>query len=302
MTDASMPPQRPLYGLTLRLFSISCFSLMNVLLKLAYDHGIAVAELVFWRQAFSLPVVLLFLWQGAGFASVATQRIGAHAGRMILGLFSMTLVFGAITRLPLPESTTISFMTPIFATLLSILFFGHRIGVQRAMAIVVGFVGVVIVAQPSGQHLDAVGVAMGLIAAFLVAIITFQIRDLGRTEATSTTVFWFGALSTLVMLPFLPLVFEPHDGIGWLLLLGVGTLGGIAQLGMTGALRYAPVTTVVGVDYVALIWSVLFGWLIWSQLPTLTTWVGAAVIVASCLFILWREHRLQIQRAAEVAG
>lgn len=302
MSQAQHPGDRRLFALGLRLFAISCFSVMSILIKLASERGAQLVEIVFWRQAFALPVILVLLWQGPGLASVATRRFGAHAWRSAIGLTCMALNFGSIALLPLAEATTLGYAAPIFATILSTLVFGEKVGPRRAMAVLAGFAGVVIVAQPAGAHLDPLGIALGLSAALLVAVVSFQIRDLGRTEAATTTVFWFTVLSTCGLLFLLPFAWRPHDCATWALFLGIGTLGGIAQMGMTSSLKYAPVSTVVGMDYISLVWSSLAGWLLWKQLPSAATWTGAAIIITSGLYIVFREHRLQIERAKEIAA
>jgi drug/metabolite transporter (DMT)-like permease len=300
VTATAHPPERRLYALGLRLFAISCFSLMSVLIKLASEGGIVLLELVFWRQAFALPIVLAIIWWGPGLASVATDRPVAHAVRSVMGLVSIVLTFGAVTLLPLAEATILSYATPIFATILSVLFFNEKVGLRRALAVTAGFAGVLLVAQPAGSDLRPLGVAAGALGALAVALVSFHIRDLGRTEPATTTVFWFTLISTAVLLLPLPLVFAPHDAGQWLLLAGIGTMGGIAQMAMTSSLKYAPVSVVVGMDYISLVWSTLAGWLIWSQLPAPATWIGGAIIIGSGLYIAWREHRLQIERAKDV--
>jgi drug/metabolite transporter (DMT)-like permease len=298
--EPAHPPERRLYALGLRLFAISCFSLMSVLIKLASESGIVLLELVFWRQAFALPIVLAIIWWGPGFGSVATRRPLAHVTRAAMGLISIVLTFAAVTLLPLAEATMLSYATPIFATILSVLFFDETVGRRRALAVAAGFAGVVLIAQPAGSSLPALGIAAGAFGALAVALVSFHIRDLGRTEPVTTTVFWFTLISTVVLLLPLPLVLAPHDAAQWALLGGIGTMGGIAQMAMTNSLKYAPVSVVVGMDYVSLVWSTLAGWLIWSQLPAPTTWIGAAIIIGSGLYIAWREHRLQIERAKDV--
>jgi drug/metabolite transporter (DMT)-like permease len=274
---------------------------MTVLVKLASDAGVHLAEIMFWRQSLAVPVVLAWVIAGPGLASLSTQRFGAHVTRSALGLTSMTFYMGSITLLPLAEATTLGFTTPIFATILAAIVLREKVGKHRIAAVVTGFIGVLVIVQPGGNHIPASGAAVGLIAAVSVAITSLQIRDMGRTEGAATTVFWFSALSTIPMGLLLPFFMTPHDGYEWMLLAGIGTLGGIGQIGLTAALRLAPVSTVIGMDYISLLWSSLFGWLIWNYLPGPTTWIGAAIIIMSGLYIAWREHRLSIAREMEIA-
>jgi drug/metabolite transporter (DMT)-like permease len=289
-------------ALGLRLFSVTTFSAMGAAIKLTSESGIKLPEIMFWRQFLALPVVVLFIAAVPGFKSLRTNRMSIHARRTVLGLMAMTCTFGALVLLPLAEATTFSFTVPVFATILAAIFLHERVGVHRWAAVLLGFAGVLIVLQPGQVPIPLLGAAVGLAAAFMVGVTSLQIRELGRTEASTTTVFWFTILSVPALGLVLPFVMTPHDRYQWLLLASIGTLGGIGQMAMTASLRYAPVSVVVVVDYSALIWSTAFGWLIWAHLPATSTWLGAPLIIASGLYIVWREHRLLIARPQEIAG
>lgn len=300
MIDAPAHNENRLRALGLRLFGISCLSIMTVLIKLASDAGVQLPEIMFWRQALAVPVVVAALIAGAGLSSVRTSRFGAHVKRSAMGLSSMALHFGAIILLPLAEQTTLGFAVPIFATILAALILKESVGRHRWAAVFAGFVGVLVVVQPGGSQIPPFGALVGLSSAVMISLTSLQIRDMGRTEAATTTVFWFSSLSILPMILLLPFFMTSHDAREWLLLCGIGMLGGIGQLGLTGALRLAPVSTVLGMDYIALVWSAFFGWLIWNHVPGPATWIGAAIIISSGLYIAVREHRLSIERAREM--
>lgn len=304
MTDtaSSLRAENRTRALGLRLFGISCLAVMTVLVKLASDAGVHLAEIMFWRQSLAVPVVLAWVIAGPGLASLATKRFGAHVTRSALGLTSMSFYMGSITLLPLAEATTLGFTTPIFATILAAIILREKVGKHRIGAVIAGFIGVLVIVQPGGTHIPASGAIVGLIAAVSVAITSLQIRDMGRTEGAATTVFWFSALSIIPMGLLLPFFMTSHDGYEWMLLAGIGTLGGIGQIGLTAALRLAPVSTVIGMDYISLLWSSLFGWLIWNYVPGPATWIGAAIIIVSGLYIAWREHRLSIARETEIVA
>ena len=169
-----------------------------------------------------------------------------------------------------------------------------------------------VVIQPGGGGFPLKGALVGLMAALMVGIISLQLRDLGKTEAPPTTVFYFSLLSSsmLLLLHFAPLPgpieaalawgTTSHSPYQWMLIAGLGLCGGLGQIALTASLRYAPVSTVVGMDYTSLIWSTAYGWLIWSVLPGTSTWMGAPIIIASGLYIAWREHRLSIEKPREM--
>lgn len=289
-----------LRALGLRLFAISCLSIMVAMIKLVSESGTTLPEIMFWRQSIAVPIILVLATFGPGLSSLRTGRIGAHVTRSAMGLTGMVFNFGAVILLPLAEATTISFTVPIFATVLSAIVLKEQVGRHRWAAVLVGFMGVLIVIQPGGTHFPLAGAATGLTGAVLVALISLQLRDMGRTETAITTVFWFSLLSTVPLAIALPFFIRPHDAHEWLLLVGIGSLGAIEQIALTASLRYAPVSTVVGMDYIGLLWSSLFGWFIWNQMPLTATWIGATIIIASGLYIALREHRLSIERAKEI--
>lgn len=288
MTQAST--DRVLAGLALRLFAVLCLASMAALIKLAEARGASLVETLFYRQLCAIPVVVGWLAIGPGLASIRTDRMGAHVWRTVVGLGGMVFNFGSLMLLPLAEATTIQFTVPIFATILGALVLGEQTGWHRWGAVIAGFVGVVIVTQPGSGHIPLAGAAVGLTAALFVAIISILLRQLGKTEPAGTTVFWFSLLSVPILA--VPYAFDlrAHGWEVWAMLVGIGMVGGVGQLALTAALRFAPVSTVVPMDYSSLIWATLYGWLFFAVLPTPYTWIGAPVIIASGLYIAWREH------------
>lgn len=269
---------------------------MGALIKLAECHGVHFAEIIFWRQTAAVPIVLLWVLMGNGLASLRTSKMASHVWRTLFGLIGMVANFAAVIMLPLAEATTLSFTVPIFATLFAAFWLKEIVGWHRWGAVAAGFIGVIIVVGPGTAAFPMHGLAVGLFAAFMVAFVSILLRELGKTESAPTTVFWFSLLSVPVLL--LPYLFhaQRHDVTGWLLLLGIGLIGGIGQMALTGALRFAPVSSVVPMDYSSLLWSTLYGWLLFGMLPAATTWIGAPIIIASGLYIVWREHVRQVPR------
>jgi drug/metabolite transporter (DMT)-like permease len=280
----------------LRLTSVALFATMNVLIKLAEAHGAALGEILFWRQFGAALLVAGIVAAGPGFASLKTQRFGAHVGRCIIGLTAMSLTFWTLLLLPLAEATTLGFSMPIFATVLGALVLHEATGWRRWAAVLAGFAGVLIVTQPGSGHIPPLGIATGLGAAFGTACISILLRTIGKTEAGLTTVFWFSTLSLVPLSIVYLFAAKEHPPLVWGLLLGLGLLGGAAQIAMTRSLQFGDVSVVVPMDYTALIWATVFGFLVFGTLPVTSTWFGAPVIVASGLYIVWREH---LRRRAE---
>lgn len=285
---------RPLRGIAVRCVMVAIFAVMATLIKLAATRGVGVIEIVFYRNLFSLPVILVSLLAGRGLASVRTRRPGAHLIRAVIGLTSMLLTFQALTMLPLVEATTIGFTAPLFATMLSALLLREAIGGRRWAAVAVGFIGVLVIARPGNFDLPLAGVAVALVGAVTVSAVTITIRQIGATEAAATTVFWFalaGVVATGLAMPFFA---RPHDAATWLLLVLVGTTGAIAQLLQTYSLRIASVSVLAPFDYSQLVWALALAWLVWGAAPSWSTIVGGLLIAASGLYTALREHRLRI--------
>ena len=293
--------QRPLLGVALRLLTAVLLAAMFALVKLAAERGVSLVESLFYRQVGSALCATGLVAAGAGFASLRTRRVGAHVGRMALGLTAMALNFLAMILLPLAEATAIGFTVPIFSTMLAALLLAEPTGKWRWGAVAFGFMGVLVIVQPGSGEVPLLGASVALIAALLTASVTVVIRRLGATERAATTVFWF-AFSSLAPLGLLMPVFaQPHDPASWTILAGLALAGGLAQLTLTESLRLAPVALVMPMDYTSLVWATLLGAWLFNEAPTPWTWVGAPVIVASGLVIVWREHRLA-RRAALAAS
>ena len=261
-------------------------------IKLGAARGVALPELAFYRFAFGLPPLLVWIALTRNFGAWRTQRPLAHLTRGALGLTTMVCAFAGLTYLPLAESATIGFAAPLFSVTLSAMLLKEPVGPHRWSAVALGLIGVLIVMRPSGSHLPAAGLAFALAAAFGTAAVTITIRQIGRTEATPTIVLWFTLFSIFATGLLLPFYGQRHDGATWAILLALGLAGGMGQLFLTSALRFAPVAVVVPFDYTQLIWAVLLGWAIWDTHPPASTWAGAAVIVASGLYTIYREHKL----------
>jgi drug/metabolite transporter (DMT)-like permease len=286
--------ERPLYALALRLAGVALIATLFMLVKLAGESGVALPEIMFWRQAMSVPMLLAWLATRGELRTLKTERLWTHGRRAVMGTLGMVCTFGAAILLPLAESTTLGFTTPLFAVIIGALVMRESIGRWRWAAVLLGFAGVLVIAQPGHTPVSPLGAAAGLGAGLMVALISFQIRDLGRTEAPVTTVFYFALFAALTMLPFLPFSMTAHTGHQWLILVALGVAGTIGQLLITAALRHGAVSSVIVMDYSSLIWALLFGWAIWGQLPSSATWLGAPLIIVAGLIILWRERRLAL--------
>ena len=299
---ATTTAQRPGLALLIRLGAAFVLSVMLVFVKLVTDSGVSLAETLFWRQLPTIPVLLLWFAARKELRLLRSERMGAHARRAALGLVGMFLNFGAVTLLPLAEATTLNFTAAIWAVILSALILRERVGVWRWSAVLLGFAGVVVITQPGQSTIPLFGAAVALCAAFAIALISIQIRDLSRTEHPLTIVFWFSAFSLPLLGLAMPFIMTSHTAYQWALLGGLGLFGLLGQFLLTAALRYGAVASVIVMDYSSIIWATLFGWWVYDRLPTESTWLGAPLIIGAGLLIAWREHRLSIARAKALVG
>lgn len=296
-----MQRDRIFAGLGLRLLAVFCLATMSALIKLAETRGATLIETMFHRQLWAVPLVTSWVVLGPGIGSIRTKRIGAHLTRTAIGLTGMVFTFGSVMLLPLAEATTLQFTVPIFATILGAVLLKEKTGWHRWGAVLVGFLGVLVVTQPGSGQFPLFGAFVGLMAALFVAIVAITLRQIGKTESSGTTVFWFSVLS----LPPLGIAYafqlQSHDWLTWANLVAIGLVGGVAQLALTASVRFAPVSTVIPMDYSSLIWGTFYGWLIFSTWPTPWTWIGAPVIIASGLYIVWRERVLHVRNTEAVS-
>ena len=278
-------------GISLRIASAGAFSIMTALLKLAAERGVVAPEMLFYRALFGLPVVLLWIVMRPGLGAIRTERPWAHVFRCALGITGILFVFQALTMLTLADAATINFTAPIFATLLSGLILREVVGPHRWLAVAVGFIGVAVVMRPGAGHAPPLaGVAVALMAALGQASVTVTLRQLKDTEHVAAIVFWFFVASLGVGALMLPFVGHWHGWATLALLAGGGVAGGLAQLTVTASLQSAPVAVVAPFDYLQMVGAVIFGWWLMASPPSLNTLAGAALIAASGLYTVWREH------------
>jgi drug/metabolite transporter (DMT)-like permease len=284
---------RPLAGIGMRLAGTVFLTIMFALAKLAEDRGVNLVEILFFRQSIMVIPVVIIAALGPGLASLKTSRPGSHLRRAVSGLTGMALNFATVAMLPLAEAQTVWFTTPLFATVLGALWLREHVGGHRWGSVLIGFIGVLIVVHPSSGSLHPLGTVVGLAAAFMVAVTSILIRQIGRTEGPLTVVFWFGVNSSTGLAFALPWMLHHHDARTWAFLVGMGLAGSFGQICLTFSLRFAPVSVIAPIDYAGLFWATALGAWLFGEWPTPWTWVGAPVIIVSGLYIVWREHKLR---------
>ena len=277
---------------------------MTSLIKATTDD-VPPGEAIFFRSLFALPIVVVMLaWTGHLHNGLKIVNRRAHIIRGAVGSIAMALVFFALGHIPLPEVVAIFFAVPIFVTLLAALLLGERLRAYRMGAIALGLAGVLVIissqlltAQDTGSDLQTVAAITLFIGAFCAALAHVYVRKLMATDSTASVSFWFALLTT-----FLSALSAPF---GWVvptwevagLLILAGLLGGIAQILMTTAYRYAEASVVAPFDYAQIVFALLVGYFVFGELPTWVTLAGAALTIAAGLLIIWRERQLGMARA-----
>lgn len=287
-------------GIGLRIAAMVCMAGLGALVKWCAMHGVPVLEIIFFRNAFAFLPVGAYIFGTKGLAVLHTKRPGAHFTRSIIGLVGMTCGFTATAMLPLAQATAISFAAPLFMVGMSAAILKEKVEPHRWAAVGIGFVGVLVMLNPESAGAFSVGVLFALAGAVGSAGAVTTIREIGKTEAGPTIVFYFTLAGMLWGLLSLPIgMMFPQTHLTWVIpnlgvlagLIAAGVVGGVGQLLHTQALKVAPVAVVAPFDYSQLLWAAILGYLIWGDTPSPTTLAGAGVVAASGVYILWRETR-----------
>ena len=260
-----------------------------------------VGEVAAFRSLFALLAVALLILPRTGIGVLRTRRYREHLQRGVSQFGSMSCMMLAFRALPLASAIAISFSAPLFTTLLSILVLKERVGIHRWSALVVGFVGVLVVTHPGAGTLTW-GAFFALANAVLISSVAISIRRMSATESAETLTLYQMSVITVCTLFLLPLGFSWP---GWLDLLGLALAGagnGIAQFWWTRSLALAPPSAVVPFNYLSLVWAVILGFAIWGDVPTPALLTGSAIVVASGLYILWRETIRRGRPAASLSA
>ena len=294
----------PVAGVSLKILSALAFTLMAATIKLA-STGYPIGQLIFFRSAFALVPLLIWLAvSDAVVNAVRTHNLKGHLLRSIIGATGMILGFSALAYLPLTEAVAIGYAAPLIVVVLAALLLRETVRAYRWTAVGVGFLGVLIMLSP---RLGAGDLAEGASAGALFAIgaacctagATIQVRRLTATERTGAIVFYFTAVTTLIGLSTAAFGWVMPTPRDFVMLVGIGILGGIGQILLTQSYRYADASLVAPFEYTTMLWATLLGWFVFGQWPETTVIAGAVLVTASGIFVIYRERKLGIERRKE---
>jgi len=295
---------RPLLAIGLKIASVAIFVGMSTLIKAGGQ--VPAGQIVFYRSLFAIVPILIFLaWQRELLTAFHTRKPVSHILRGLVGVSSMMLSFFALTRLPLPDAITLNYAQPLLVVIFGAVFLGETVRIYRWSAVIIGLVGVVIIAWPnltlfaSGAAIEADqawGVAAMLGSAAISACVVLLVRRLVLTEKSSTIVMWFSLTSTVAALFTIPFGWISLTPEQYVFLIGAGLCGGVAQILMTESYRHGDVSIIAPFEYTSMILGIVIGYLVFGEVPTAHMIVGGAIVIASGIFIIWREHWLGLER------
>ena len=275
-------------GIVLMCLSTVAFAIMHGLVRFV-SEVLPPFQIAFFRNIFGLAFLLPLLLRSR-FQVLRTQRIGLHALRAVINIAAMLMFFTALSMSPLAKVTALSFTAPIFMAVLAVLVLGERFRIYRWLAIALGFAGMLIILRPGMVAIDT-GALLVMGSAALWAVAMIIIKILSRTESSLTIVAYMGIfLGVFSVLPAM-WVWQPFglQTLGWMALIGL--TGTVAQMSLSQALKETDPTALMPFDFLKLIWTALIGAWFFAEIPDIFTWVGAAVIFSSGLFIAWRERQ-----------
>ena len=294
-----MPTEKPaaahqehvVLGMSAAMGAFFMFTVMNMFAKLlSANHS--VIEIAFYRNLVAcIPFLIMIFAFGRRGILIIRSKPSLVAIRATIGTLSLVTTFYAYSLMPMADATALLFTASLFIPVLGVIFLKESVGPYRWAAVAMGFIGVVIMAHPSGE-VYTFGILVALFAAFLHATLQIILRYLGRFESPETISFYFfviGVFLTALPLPFIavrPTMAEVP------LLIGIGLSGAAAQWLLSFAFRNAKVAIVTVFNYSSIVWATLFGWMIWNEWPLPTVITGAAIVIASNILMIWRESRL----------
>jgi len=278
-------------GMAASAASFFALTTMNVFAKLLSPHH-SVIEVAFYRNIIAAaPFAVWFLLLGHREGLKIHGPKGTIVLRSVIGTVSLLATFRAFNSLPMADAQALFFTSSLFVPVMGYFLLKEHVGPYRRSAVIVGFLGMLVIVRPTGS-VNLTGVSFALTAAFLHASLGMLLRVLGRTERPETVTFYFlliGAGLTGLAMPFVATVPAWHEVPYFL---GAGISGAFAQFLLSVAYKYAPVALVTIFNYTGIVWATAFGWFIWGDWPGVPVWTGAGIIIASSLFIVWRENRM----------
>ncbi len=266
--------------------SICAFSLMDIIVKWSIDYPIG--QVLFFRGFFGIVFYFFVIPKERLHNFYQTNRVGLHSLRCIAGLIALVAIFIALRELPLATVVSISFATPIFTTIFSIFLLKEKVGIFRWLAVLIGFVGILVIVEPGTSELN-IYYLFPIIFCLGLSYVAITIRQLSTTEPVWLISFYFSLSITLLSFLSIPQGWVMPSLNHLILLSLIGIFGGVANLWLSQAYKHSEVSLVTPLKYLALVFAIIFGYVIWDEIPTIKTLIGAFLVIISTLIIFRRE-------------
>lgn len=294
----ALPVATPLRAALLMLGSTLAFGLMAIAIRYATRY-VPTQEVAFFRNAFGLLALLPMLIR-PGSAPLRTQQLPRYFLRSAIGLASMLCAFWAIGHLPISQAISLSYSTPLFVTIAAVLWLGETVRLRRWAAVIIGFIGVLIIVRPGSTSFTP-GTLVAVGAAVLSSLVAIQIKQLTRVDSADTVVFYtYVFWVPLSLVPAL-FVWVWPTGLAWVWLVATGVLGTLGQLLWTRALRLGEVSALTPISFMQLPLVSLLGWLLFNETLDRWTVIGAAIILGANAYIAHREAVLARRAKSQAA-
>ena len=289
MTLAQTNNDRVGPGIAYAVAGMLLMSVMDTIVKWL-STGYPVSEIVLFRNVFGLLPLLVALALTGGPKSLRSPQPLLMILRALFALGAGFMFFAALRTIPLADAFALAFTGPLFITALSVPLLREKVGIHRWSAVIVGFIGTLVILRPAGQTFDpAAFLVIG--AAFCYAMVMILTRRLAPRNTTLSMMIWAAAISILISGALVPFEWVTPSPLDFALLALMGLVGSAGMFLIGQGYRYAPAAVIAPFDYSILLWGVLFGWILWQELPDRLVWLGAAIVVASGIYIVRRETR-----------
>ena len=280
-------------GFLYMFLSVCTFSVMDLLVKWSSDYP--TGEVLFFRGFFGLLPTYFLIPKNKLRTFYTTERSKEHLFRCLMGLMALIAIVVALRELPLAVVVSLSYAAPLFITVLSIFLLSEKVGVFRWLAVIIGFIGVIIIAEPGFKGMNYL-YFLPLIFCIGMAFVTITIRKLSTTEPIWLISIFFTITISIAGLATIPMGWKMPNFQDFILLALIGVTGGSANLFLTQSYKLSEVSLVAPLKYLALVFAIFFGYFIWNEIPTIKTLIGASLVVFASLIIFRREiyHKQKI--------
>ena len=273
-------------GFLYMFLSICGFSLMDVIVKWSVDYPIG--QILFFRGFFGVVFYLFVIPRNRLHNFYLTKRPGLHLLRCVSGLIAIVAIFIALRELPLATVVSISFAAPIFTTIFSIFLLSERVGIYRWLAVLVGFIGILVITEPGISELNIYYI-FPIIFCLGLSYVAITLRQLSSTEPVWLISLFFSLAITLLSFLTIPSGWVMPSLNHFIILSLIGVFGGVSNLWLSQSYKYSEVSLVTPLKYLALIFAIIFGYFIWDEIPTIKTLAGSFLVIISTLIIFRRE-------------